>query len=48
MCPPAAPEEEEEEEVEVAPLELLMLRFASEDFSGFDFLGGGFGANGSV
>lgn len=48
LCPPAAPEEEEEEEVEMTPLELLVVRLASEDFGGFDFLGEGFGANGSV
>lgn len=32
----------------MAPLELLVVRFASEGFSGFDFLGEGFRANGSV
>lgn len=46
LCPPAgcaAPEE-----AEIAPLELLVVRLGSEDFGGFDFLGEGFGANGSV
>lgn len=50
LCPPAGCTalEEEEEEVGTAPLGLLVVRPASEDFGGFDFLGEDFGANGSV
>lgn len=35
-------------EMGIALLEFLVVRFASEDFGGFDFLGDDFGANGSV
>lgn len=49
LCPPAGCAAlEEEVEVGTAPLGLLVVRPASEDFGGFDFLGEDFGANGSV
>lgn len=32
----------------LAEMEIALLRFTSEDFGGFDFLGDDFGANGSV